>query len=115
MKPAVIVAALITLAAPAQAQYKPTPGEAKLLRDAELRQAEEERRLMKGMPRDAVVRIFGQPKTSNVSRRNDGAREEQMVYSVKLPCRGYFDEYTMYVYTRDDIVTSFSEHSRCSR
>jgi hypothetical protein len=59
-----------------------------------------------GMTRAEVVRVWGRPATSNRSSY-EGRWSEQMVYR--------WPDKTVYLYLRDDVVTSFSEHKHENR
>ena len=112
-----LAVAIPTLALPllAYSQANMTPGERRLLRDTELRAAEERGEIVAGMTRDSVIRVLGQPDTVNASE-SGGKRSEQLVYRRKDPkCTGPLDGKTIYVHLRADTVTSTSADLRCSK
>jgi hypothetical protein len=115
MRPGIaVLVAIVVLPMLAYSQYM-TPGERKMLREAQLRAAEERGEIVAGMTKDSVIRVLGQPDTVNAFE-SGGARAEQWVYRRKEPrCTGTFDGRNIYVHLRADIVTSTSTDLRCSK
>ena len=91
---------------------KLTPGERELLRQRELREAEERRQLMEGMDEMAVRRVLGKPDKINRDVSSQRGTWDQWVYYEKDK-RGKinYSGGTTYVYMRNGKLSSWTESS----